>query len=429
MIDCENVSLQFNRNKRRTRSVVGAFKELFKSSMESSPFWALQDISFKVSKGQALAIIGPNGSGKSTLLKILAGILSPDRGRVKVQGRIFPFLELGTGFEPELSGAENIFMNGIIMKIKKKDLHQRFDKIVEFAELGNVIDTPLKHYSSGMQMRLGFAIAMHGDPEILLIDEIMAVGDEAFQRKCINSIHEFRNRGGTILFVSHAMDHVRQLCDSGLWLDQGEMRQFGAVSDVVDAYQQFTHKKEMLALETQLAEQKKTETAPAQAEQAPLTPGTHEIKVQDVVFLDANRNPATSFQTNSKMFARISFHAKQKIPSPIFGVAIHHLTGAHICGPNTSMLKEALREVDGDGAIEFCIESLVLLPGTYVFTVGIFDHISHYPFDYRDKAYKFEVDFGPASSGHRGLVAMNYAWNLNPDSKFQLQNSANMKIM
>jgi lipopolysaccharide transport system ATP-binding protein len=429
MIDCENVSLQFNRNKRRTRSVVGAFKELFKSGMESSPFWALQDISFKVSKGQALAIIGPNGSGKSTLLKILAGILCPDRGRVKVQGRIFPFLELGTGFEPELSGAENIFMNGIIMKIKKKDLHKRFDKIVEFAELGNVIDTPLKHYSSGMQMRLGFAIAMHGDPEILLIDEIMAVGDEAFQRKCINSIHEFRNKGGTILFVSHAMDHVRQLCDSGLWLDQGEMKQFGAVSDVVDAYQQFTHKKEMLALEAQLAEQKKSETAPAQAEQGPLTPGTHEIEIQDVVFLDENRNPATSFQTNSKMFARISFHAKQKIPSPIFGVAIHHLTGAHICGPNTSMLKATLREVDGDGAIEFCIESLVLLPGTYLFTVGIFDHISHYPFDYRDKAYKFEVDFGPASSGHRGLVAMSYDWNLNPDSKFQLQNSTNMKTM
>ncbi len=428
MIDCENVWLQFNRNVRRTKSVMGAFKELFKSGLEASPFWALKDISFKVTQGQALAIIGPNGSGKSTLLKILAGILKPDRGQIKVRGRIFPFLELGTGFEPELSGAENIFMNGIIMKIKKRDLRKRFNKIVEFAELGDVIDTPLKHYSSGMQMRLGFAIAMHGDPEVILIDEIMAVGDKAFQRKCISSIHDFRNRGGTILFVSHAMDHVRQLCDSGLWLNQGEQKMFGAVSDVVDAYQQFMHKKEMLALEAQLAEQKKIE-AEKIATQEPLTPGTHEIEVQEVIFLDAGRNPVDSYQTNSKMIVRICFHSKKQVQQPIFGVAVHHLTGAHICGPNTSMLKEVLQEVDGDGAIEFCIDPLVLLPGTYQLTVGIFDHVSHYPFDYRDKAYKFEVDFGPASDGHRGLVAMKYAWNLNPDNKFQLQKSTNVKKM
>ena len=181
MVECENVWLQFNRSVRRGKSVLGAFSEYLKPKAESSPFWALSEVTFKVRPGQALAIIGSNGSGKSTLLKILAGILKPDRGHAKVEGRIFPFLELGTGFEPELSGAENIFMNGAIMKIKKKDLRKRFDKIVEFAELEDMIETPLKHYSSGMQMRLGFAIAMHGDPEILLIDEILAVGDAAFQ--------------------------------------------------------------------------------------------------------------------------------------------------------------------------------------------------------------------------------------------------------
>lgn len=414
MIECENVWIQFNRNVRRGKSVLGTFREFFKPKMESSPFWALSEVTFKVQQGQALAIIGPNGSGKSTLLKTLAGILKPDRGSIKVEGRIFPFLELGTGFEPELSGAENIFMNGAIMKIKKKDLRARFNQIVDFAELGDVIETPLKHYSTGMQMRLGFAIAMHGDPEVLLIDEIMAVGDEAFQRKCINGIHEFRNKGGTILFVSHAMDHVRQLCDSALWLDHGVQQGYGEVTKVADAYQQFMHKKEMKALEARIEESKKAEEAKAST-----TPGTHEIEIRDVVFLDGNRNPTKSYLTHSRMVVKICFHAKQKIPHPIFGVAIHHVEGAHMCGPNTTSQAQVLREVEGDGSVEFCVESLVLLPGTYLFTVGIFDHISHYPFDYHDKTYKFEVGFGGAD-GHRGLVAMDYSWNLNPEGKFQM---------
>lgn len=409
MIECENVWLQYNRRVQRGGSILGIFGSAFKPKAETAPFWALQDVSFAARRGDALGIIGPNGSGKTSLLKILGGILRPDRGRVRVRGRIFPFLELGTGFEPELTGAENIFLNGVIMRIKKQDLRARFHKIVEFAELQDVIETPMKHYSTGMQMRLGFAIAMHGDPDILLIDEVMAVGDQAFQKKCVQSIHEFKEKGGSILFVSHAMDHVRQLCNASLWLDRGVQRAFGETSQVADAYLQDAHKKEMEALEKDFRESRKDGPA-----------GTREIEIREVIFLDENRKPTGVFQTYSKMTARIVFHAKNKISKPIFGVAIHHVNGAHICGPNTTACKEVLREVEGDGAIEFAVDSLVLLPGTYLFTVGIFDRVSHYPFDYRDKAFKFSVDFGGAE-GHRGLVAMDYAWDLNPESKFQME--------
>ncbi len=409
MIECENVWLQYNRHVRRGRSVLGALKDIFKPREETKPFWALQDIRFSVRKGDALGVIGPNGSGKSTLLKILGGILKPDRGRARTRGRIFPFLELGTGFEPELTGAENIFLNGSVLRIKKEDLRRRFDKIVEFAELQDVIETPIKHYSTGMQMRLGFAIAMHGDPDILLIDEVMAVGDQSFQKKCVQSIHEFKERGGTILFVSHAMDHVKQLCNVSLWLDHGVQRAFGESSGAVDAYLQDAHKKEMAALEANARKTVKKESA-----------GTGEIEIREVVFLDENGNPSDSFKTRSRMSARIVFHARTRVRRPIFGVAIHHVDGAHICGPNTTACKEVLREVEGGGAVEFTVDSLLLLPGTYLFTVGIFDPVSHYPFDYRDKAYKFAVDFGGAE-GHRGLVAMDYSWDLNPENKFQLE--------
>ena len=171
----------------------------------------------------------------------------------------------------------------------------------------------------------------------------------------------------------------------------------------------------MQRLEASVEESKKAEEAKENT-----TPGTHEIEIRDVIFLDKNRNHAKSYLTHDKMVVKICFHAKQKIPRPIFGVAINHVEGSHMCGPNTTSLARVLREVEGNGDIEFCIESLVLLPGTYLFTVGIFDHISHYPFDYHDKTYKFEVGFGGAD-GHRGLVAMDYSWNLNPDGKFHLE--------
>jgi lipopolysaccharide transport system ATP-binding protein len=207
-----------------------------RKSAEADTFEVLRDITFSVQQGQTLSIIGRNGSGKSTLLKVLAGIYRVDHGRFRVHGRVGALLDLGTGFHPEFSGRENVFINGIILGLSKKEVRQRFDQIVQFADLEASIDEPVKTYSSGMYMRLGFAVAVHADLDILLIDEILAVGDAAFQLKCFEKITEFRQHGKTIILVSHDLASVEQLSDEVLWLDRGVIREQGEPPRVINQY-------------------------------------------------------------------------------------------------------------------------------------------------------------------------------------------------
>src|SRR5215203_5593109 len=199
-------------------------------------FQALHQVSFQVPKGCTYGVIGSNGSGKSTLLKCVAGITRPTEGDVKVDGRISALIELGAGFHPEISGRENIFINGIMLGLTKKEIQRRFDEIVEFAEMQDFIDAPVKTYSSGMYMRLGFAVAIHVDPEVLLVDEVLAVGDEAFTHKCLDKFAEFRRRNRTILLVTHSLDMVERFCDRALWLDKGQTRAEGEPKRVVASY-------------------------------------------------------------------------------------------------------------------------------------------------------------------------------------------------
>lgn len=200
-------------------------------------FWALSDVSFAVQEGTTFGVVGANGSGKSTLLKCLTGIIYPERGKVAVNGRLAALLELGAGFQPELSGRENIFLNGAILGLHRRELERCFDDIVEFSELGRFIDTPVRNYSSGMVIRLGFAIAAHVNPEILIIDEVLSVGDQAFQKKCIDKVNAFKSDGKTILVVSHGLNLIEDLCESAIWLDRGTLRASGATKDVVSQYQ------------------------------------------------------------------------------------------------------------------------------------------------------------------------------------------------
>ncbi len=376
--------------------------QIFNKGTEAVDFWGLRDISFSVGKGEVMGVVGVNGSGKTSLLKVLGGVLRPDRGSVHLGGHVCPLLEVGTGFEKQLSGRDNIFLNGAVLGIKKSDLKARYNQIVEFAELENFIDTPLKHYSTGMRMRLGFAIAMHGNPEILLVDEVLAVGDLAFQKKCIDAINQLRGRGMTILFVSHTMDTIKHLCTSALWLHEGESKAQGDVDSVVEAYLKETDRREKEQME------KKWEPVSQQTSiDQPV------VCIHNVKFLDKNRKPVLYYRPFEEMIAAIHFTAQEKISRPIIGVAIHRADGVHICGPNTGECEYPLDCIEGDGMMEFRIPSLTLLSGIYYMTVGVFDTAHIHSYHYRDRAYRFEVEY-TSIKGHRGLVAMVYEWNFIP---------------
>ena len=239
-VEVENLSKRFRRQTVQPYTTIkSALVDVLRRrrrSAEAETFEVLRDITFSVQQGQTLSMIGRNGSGKSTLLKVLAGIYRADHGRIRVHGRIGALLDLGTGFHPEFSGRENVFINGIILGLSKKEVRQRFDQIVQFAGLEASIDEPVKTYSSGMYVRLGFAVAVHADLDILLIDEILAVGDAAFQLKCFDKIAEFRQHGKTIILVSHDLASVEQLSDEVLWLDRGVIREQGKSQRVINQY-------------------------------------------------------------------------------------------------------------------------------------------------------------------------------------------------
>jgi len=213
-----------------------ALLDIFKPAA-TEEFWALDDVSFEIKKGETIGIIGPNGSGKSTILKLMAGVMVPSRGNVEIAGKIAPLIELGAGFHPELTGRENIYLNGSILGMKQKEIDKKFKSIVDFSELHEFIDTPVKHYSSGMYMRLGFSIAISIEPEILLIDEILAVGDIAFQQRCMEKMNEFKKNGVTIVFVSHSLGAIKDFCQRAIWLEGGKMKEEGKPEKVIAAYQ------------------------------------------------------------------------------------------------------------------------------------------------------------------------------------------------
>ena len=400
MIHCQQIWVQYRKNLRLRHTLKNTALSLFKSQIQTVDFWGLKNISFDVGQGEVIGVVGVNGSGKSTLLKVLGGVLKPDRGSVKTGGRVCPLLEVGTGFEPELSGSDNIFLNGAVLGIQKKDIKARYDRIVEFAELQEFIESPLKHYSTGMRMRLGFAIAMHSEPEVLLVDEVLAVGDTSFQKKCIDSIAELRSRGVTILFVSHSMDTVKHLCTSALWLDRGEAKAQGMVDDVVAAYLKDSDRKDKEIMRSKQDLSTSRELEPEKI-----------ARIDRVEFLDKKRKPVETYRPLEEMIIAIHFSAREKIADPIFGVGIHRADGVHVCGPNTGECEYKLDHIEGDGIMEFRIPSLKLLSGVYHITVGLFDASHIHAFDYRDRAFRFEVEYC-AMKGHRGLVAMDYEWNL-----------------
>ena len=237
MREVKNVSMSFRISQDRIQSIKEYLVALIKGKLKYKDFWALRDVSFSVHPGEVLGIIGHNGAGKSTVLKVISGILKPTSGSVSVHGNIVPMLELGSGFDFDLTGRENIFLNGAILGYSRKFLNEKYDDIVAFSELGEFIEMPIRNYSSGMLMRLAFSIATVVNPEILIVDEILAVGDESFQRKSRQRMMELMSGGTTVLFVSHSLEQIREMCDRVLWLDHGQVKMIGEAQEVCDAYQ------------------------------------------------------------------------------------------------------------------------------------------------------------------------------------------------
>lgn len=398
-IEFENLSKKFVMRHERPRSlqemVIGLFN--LGRGRGSEEFWALKGVSFEVPRGETLGLIGPNGAGKSTALKLIARILEPTSGRIVVDGRVSTLLELGAGFHPDLTGRENVYLNGSILGLSKREMDKEFQRIVSFAELEPFIDVQLRYYSSGMYVRLGFAIAAHVEPDILLVDEILAVGDQAFQTKCLDRIRELQRRKVTILLVSHNLHMVQNLCSRAILLHQGTVRARGRPGEVVSRYLAEIAAAEEVSLgeERLLGSENRW--------------GTREVEITRVTFLDANGRESHTFQTGDTMIARIEYQALRRVERPVFGVAIHRRDGLHITGPNTRGTGYPIDAVEGRGEIDFIVERLPLREGVYQFTVAVHDYDGLHPYDYHDRAYSFRVDRPPEKVVF-GVVELPCRW-------------------
>lgn len=359
-------------------------------------FSALENISFRVKKGEKLGIVGENGSGKSTLLKIISGVLSPDEGNVTVKGKIAPFLELGVGFNPELTAEDNVRLYGAVMGMNRKEIEIKFDDIFEFAELERFKQMKLKNFSSGMYTRLAFATATATDPEILLIDEVLAVGDEAFQRKCYDKMNEFKMDGKTIVLVTHDLETVKKFCDSALLLEHGNMGSIGNSVKVIDDYRMNMRAKEELVLMAQRGSPSidAAENGLEKVEQPKDRWGSGEVEIKEVKFIDENGDEKYIFETGESMIVRMKYSAKKRIEKPVFGIAIHRNDGVHINGPNTKTSGFPIELLDGVGEIDYSIKSLPLLDGTYQLSAAVYDDTRTHAYDHHDRKYKFKVIHG-----------------------------------
>ena len=390
-ISVSSLSKNFRLYHERNRYIKAALLRGRRAKYEE--FWALKEVSFEVAHGATLGIIGSNGSGKTTMLKCLTGIYTPEKGAIKVDGKLAALLELGAGFHPELTGAENIFLNGSILGMSKRDVQNKFASIVEFAGLEKFIDTPVKNFSSGMVVRLGFSIASHVEPEILLIDEILSVGDQDFQRKSSEKIEEFRREGRTIVVVSHSLGLVQQLCKEVIWLDKGQIRQSGPAAEVIAAY-------------TGGSYQPQTERDESSRNRW----GTGDARINSIELLNHDGTIAQVIESNAGAQIRFQISAHTRIESPILRVQITRLNGDVVWATSTQRGTNTMRVLDGAATATLNIESTKLLEGTYFVSAAITDSTATTEFDHCENWLRFNVH--KTNVFDEGIVAINSTWSL-----------------
>jgi ABC-type polysaccharide/polyol phosphate transport system ATPase subunit len=415
-------------------------RSLVRDLRPDETFTALDNVTVSVPRGRTLGVIGRNGSGKSTLLKLVAGITKPSSGIVRVDGRISALIELGAGFHPEISGRENVFINGIMLGLSKREVARRFDEIVEFAEMSEFIDAPVKTYSSGMYMRLGFAVAINVDPDVLLVDEVLAVGDEGFTHKCLDKFAEFKRRGKTILLVTHSLGLVERFCDDALWLDSGRLKGLGDPKRVVGAYitDVETQEEQQLAAGDARAQEAaaativspddpvsavlpdnplETATGPADMFRASEGRwGSREVEITEVRLEGADGAQSHLFASGARLDVRIALRAPLPVDDFVVGIGIFNAEGICCYGTNTSIEELSPQRLAGDVNAIFSIESLDLVEGTYKLDVAI-HRVDGYPYDYHRLLYTFRVK---SRAKDVGIYRPKHAWRFEGDVAFKI---------
>lgn len=404
----------YDNRRDRFKEALGIGKKLHKS------FYALKDVSFQVQQGEILGIIGRNGSGKSTILKILTGVLNPTSGTVRVNGKVSALLELGAGFNMEYTGMQNIYLNATMMQISKKEIEQKIPEILAFADIGDHINQPVKTYSSGMFVRLAFAVAINVNPDILIVDEALAVGDTRFQMKCMDKFLSFVKQGKTIIFVSHDINYVKRFCTRAIWLNQGVLMQDGNTDEVTDRYSDFLRSGLTIEKYLQLKQAQAEQGSDYSEEERP--PVTEEelaaidiVAIEDLRMYNAQGQRIDNITFGEQIRLKVSYIVKDEtMDDPLLGVAIRSIDNVYICGLNTKLDKKSIPWKRGRNEIELVYPCFNLIGGEYYFDVGIFDKSGIVNLDYRTRIKPFFVAMDYVAEG---IVVLNHEWHcLEPDT-------------
>lgn len=376
---------------------------LFRSRNRYEERWVLNDVSFEVKEGEAIGLIGHNGCGKSTTLKLLTRIMYPDSGSIELKGRVSSLIELGAGFHPDMSGRENIYTNASIFGLSKKEIDERMDDIIEFSEMEPFLDNPVRTYSSGMYMRLAFSVAINVNADILLIDEILAVGDVNFQAKCFNKLREIKAQGTTIVIVSHSMGQIEQICDRCIWIHEGRIKGEGEPRDIDNAYLNFMGQKRQFASEK--TEQKRELVEGIDPDKRW---GNGRARFTDICMADTAGKRKNVFASEEAVYICMDYRVKEKVEDAVFGIAIYRSDGLHCYGTNTRIEQFDRFDLTKDGSARIKIDRLLLLPGKYTLDVAIESDMAT-PVDYFKEAYTFEVF---SQLGDVGVSRIDHTWEV-----------------
>jgi ABC-2 type transport system ATP-binding protein len=368
----QNVSKRFRLYHERAHSLKERFVNRGGSRYEE--FNALHNVSCEIRRGESFGLIGANGSGKTTLLKCIAGIMTPDDGNIATWGRMASLLELGAGFHPDLTGRENVYLNASILGLTRRQVDHQFDEIVSFAELEPFIDTQVKHYSSGMYIRLGFAVAVHTDPDILLVDEVLAVGDERFQRKCLDRIKDFQNDGRTIVLVTHSMDMLRSVCSRAMFLHGGEVIIESAPPDVIRAFRDKLHGE--------------AHTEASAGEER----GNRKVRILRVSVTDSNGQEREIFRAGDELVVGIDLEAPEPVDDPMVGIAVYDENDALVLGTNSDILSKPLGVLHGKTRVRFTCGDLPMQGGRYLITVGVTTRDHRTVYHWQERTYPFACE-------------------------------------